>query len=232
MEPTIIDDDGGPSVGDLLAENRPFHSEFQIERFIIGQGRTVWGMFHQALRELRTRVDALKADYVAIRRAELDVADTMIDLDRQGEAKLGDRTLERVRLRLAEKRAVLEGLKAICADREREAAVVLGFARRLKAKVGNPTPAERYCLDGELWAAKLTDQAARELHGNGRVSPATLEAIGLLPGTFRVDILTRIDDDPVGMVQDWQDAVLDVPGGDPGVDPAVDIRGLIQGPQA
>ena len=72
---TSIEEDTFSELLELLADNQPFHSSFQIERFItIGAGRTTWGMYKQALREVRSRFDALKADYVAIARLTVEIA--------------------------------------------------------------------------------------------------------------------------------------------------------------
>lgn len=56
-----------------LVEFRPFHSDFQIDRFIVGMnGATAWGAFQQVTREIATRVEALKLEYVAAGRLQIE----------------------------------------------------------------------------------------------------------------------------------------------------------------
>jgi len=67
-----------PILSRSLEEFRPYHSGFQIDRFILGVGAgTSWGAFTQAAREIATRVESLKLDYVAGGRLQVDLQESI-----------------------------------------------------------------------------------------------------------------------------------------------------------
>lgn len=208
---------------ELLAENRPFHSEFQMERFIvIGAGRTPWGMYCQALRELRTRFDALKLDYASEARLDLDLGDL------QAKAKRAKgRDAKRNALDRAEKVMRIEGIRANRIDREREFAWFLGVARKLKAALGELTPERRVQLEEDLWAVRLREQAAADTQAHGRVMLGTWQAIANLPKRLKDPIVADIVNRQKLLVDEWLARDPGIP--EPELVPAAEVRALIAG---
>lgn len=93
-----------------LEEHRPFHSGFQIDRFIVGTNAfTPWAGYTQVAREINTRVEALKLDYIAAGRLQIKRAE-------QGDTALAASVAFDKALAAAKKRYA-----AVAKEEEREA---------------------------------------------------------------------------------------------------------------
>lgn len=160
----------------LLAFHRPFHSNLQIDRWIIGKsGCTDYGMFKQALRELHSRLSALTNLW-------LDIEDT--------EAARPIKRTDIVR-----KAMRLEGQRSTFEDTLREFARFLQHARILHARlIGNEplTPERIEQLDREEWYAQLERMAAIECATFGRASQGTLDSVMALDSAAREPLLQTL----------------------------------------
>lgn len=179
-------------IGELLADHQPFHSPYQINRFILGNAVTNWGAYKQALREIRTRVDALKIDYVKRERERIKIARLHEDPRRESGS-----TLDRSEWRcdLAEREFALESIDAMTVDRERELEHFVGSAMALRAKLGDLTPDRRAALDDDHWRREITLQVASELQVR-QLAPNTMRSLMLLPRIDRDRILNLIRHNP------------------------------------
>ena len=155
----------------LLATYRPFHSAHQIDHYIVARaGGTPYGMFKQAVRELRGRWQGLCTLY--IEREEMRRKDTPTN------------DLERARHQMQ-----VEGIEVQIRDTEREFRRFYAHAVKLKAHLGELTDERVDALETEHWMHKLKQQAALDLLSEGRVKRDTLELLMALDPETRSPIM-------------------------------------------
>jgi hypothetical protein len=160
-----------------MADHRRFHSEYQIDHFVIGKfGETPYSQYCQALRELESREWALKQEVLELQRLEierknLDPHSVFFEVD------------------LAQAEIRRSQLERIIKDRERELGHVFCIARALKKELGEIDYAKRSELEAEAWEEKTKAKAALECASSGYLSPATLEAVASLKSESREMVL-------------------------------------------
>jgi hypothetical protein len=161
------------TVDGLLADYQDGHSNFQIQHFIVGaEGPTPWGMYQQALRELRKRRDILR---------DLD-----LDLELARHTKRNRVTIATLLgwlwspLRIRAIRAARGYVNLLDArdSTRREFAEFLEHARRLKAQLGT---IDRDKLEAQQWQAKGRAMADVDLKLHGVLSTATMNYLICLP---------------------------------------------------
>ena len=158
----------------LLATYRPFHSAHQIDHYIVARaGGTPYGMFKQAVRELRGRWQGLCTLY--IEREEMRRKDTPTN------------DLERARHQMQ-----VEGVEVQIRDTEREFRRFYAHAVKLKAHLGELTDERIDALETEHWMHKLKQQAALDLLSEGRVKRDTLELLMALDPETRSPIMNLL----------------------------------------
>lgn len=198
---------------ELLRDDRLYHSPFQMDHFITARaGVTTWGMYVQALRELRGRMDGLKqlaADHalaeIELARQERTAKHAEDDLDRrEAEVKAG----------IA--RAKLAGLLLNASETARELQRFYAQAEVLRARLpAELTPDVLAELERERWVELLKRRAAVELRADGRVSHGTIESVWALPPDQRAPVLAALSDVPglVRACETWvaPEFALDVP---------------------
>lgn len=207
----------------LLAHHRPFHSAYQMDHFITASaGGTPWGMFQQALRELRTRFDALKIDYAA--REELALA-LEGDADGHGGIPSDGIADRRRRLAFGRKRMELDTLDSLIRDREREFAHFFAQALALRDILGPLTPQRTAELEEHLWIHRAKCLAAEDYIARGQLSHQTLTALRALPPTTRATVLAEVTGDPRHLTDWW----VNYDPGLPAIEapPADEIRRLL-----
>lgn len=156
---------------DLFAAHRPFHSAHQIDHYIIAKsGGTPYGMFKQAVRELKSRWSGLCSQY--IEREELKrKTEHASDLERARHA------------------IQIDGLEGQIRDTEREFRRFYAHAVKLKAHLGELTEDRIEALEAEHWMHKLKQQAAMDLLTAGRVQRDTLELLMAIDPATRSPIM-------------------------------------------
>ena len=132
-------------IHELLKDHQSGQDETQLQTFVLG-GRTPWGRYKQALRELHKRVRGLK-----IATTERDLL--LVDIDELEERPRPCDQYERRRhdIRLRQKRGELIEADHALNTVKREAATFFREALALKAVIGDVTPAKRVRLDREEW---------------------------------------------------------------------------------
>lgn len=158
----------------LLADNRPFHSAVQIDRFILGEhGVTPWGIYRQALRELSSRWDAMKTDAIAI----MEHREAL-------EGSPGRVVGKMVRVKA---RSAIETIERTMRDRMREFLRFYAIASALRPRFDGLPEEVREALDVDEWAARARLKAGRDLIVYGQVGPETRDLIFALPPGSRFD---------------------------------------------
>lgn len=204
----------------LLADYRPFHSEFQIDRLITAAaGGTPWGMYQQALREARGRFDHLRSDYIAL-------AGKRIDLEEAEERTMTpDREGRRRDLEAARIRADIESLEIVMRDREREFARFVAQALVLRKSLGDLSEARKRELEEATWIHRAKVAAAEDYIAHGGLTHNTLLLVRSLPVRVRSRVLEEITSDPEALQKWWLAYEPDVPALEGPA--AVSIEGLL-----
>lgn len=158
----------------LLGDHRHFHSELQLDRFVIGAAGHPWHQYQQALRELETRWEALKLE-------EIEMEEARLDIDEAEEDKRGQ---------LQKARAIvkLEGMERRQKDRLREFAHIFGRAEALRDWVGELDDARRAELDKAAWLHRTKSRIALETIVHGCASIDTAESTFLFEVSDRVTL--------------------------------------------
>lgn len=174
-------------LNDLLADHQFFHSNLQMDSFItIRAGGTLYGCYKQALRELQTRVTALRGHRAA--RAILEIE---IEEHDAGESR-------RDRIHATTKRAALGECDRVMNDTLREFARFYGQADALRTaleRTGVKFPLNdetRDRLDREMWVHQIKCRAAVEYLCANRLQNSTIELFQALPGTMRQRLANEI----------------------------------------
>ncbi len=174
-------------IQELLADHQEFHSDLQMDSFItIRSGGTAYGCYRQSLRELTTRVTALRERYYGLELLELEI--------REHEKSGG----ERDKILARQKRSVLPQAAAVLADTEREFVYFYAQAagyRALLERDGVRFPLDtetRDKLDREMWVHQLKCRAAVEGFSQGRPASVTVELIQSLPQEMRRTICEEV----------------------------------------
>lgn len=161
------------AVQELLRDHRLFHSAWQIDNYVVSRsGRTPYGMYKQALRELKARWDSLKLLYV--KRVQL--------------SELRDPEL--TPLQRVESVIARDDTERTIIDTEREFCRFFDHATRLKAHLGELSPARIELLEAELWLHKLRSKIAVELVVHGKVTEDTIEMILSVDPSIRFELLS------------------------------------------
>ncbi len=159
---------------EILRHHRPGLSRFEIEREVVErEGITPWGQYQQALRELNTRTESLKRDYIARERAER-------------------RMKSRDKLDAREGAADFDSLQRTIRHREKEAAVCLEIVQRLRPQFAHITEADEGQLDADHWEAKVLKLGAIDVFRCGSVSALTVDLARSLPDEQRSRVLALL----------------------------------------
>jgi len=159
-----------------LADYERFHTEFQIEHFIIaGAGVSPYGEWKQIRRELAGRLAGLRG----FRDSKIENALETERLEKSWRWTRRGRTRRFVMLRkLEESRADM-----IAAERDtvREIRAFRTRLAELVDRLGDLTPERRAELESDFWFRKLRASVALEVLSSGRVAKNTLDAVVSCP---------------------------------------------------
>jgi hypothetical protein len=181
---------------DLLTDLQGGHSAFQLSRFVIARNGAgnVWGRYRQALRELKSRCDALDTAEIERKRTALDIEEKSFEktkLATSGGHEFEVRRLEIDLEELALKAAHQDESRATL---EREHDEVYAAALELKKRLGNLSPEDHAKHERNYWISKLRLQAAVDMLATGRIQVGTLDAIAALEPTDRSEVLLPLRD--------------------------------------
>jgi hypothetical protein len=175
------------SLADLMADHQEFHSDLQMDSFItLRSGGTLYGCYKQALRELATRIHALRERYFGIELVNVEI----IEHDAAGSSR--DKILAR------QKRMTLSAAESVLCDTEREFLRFYGQAAAIRESLEMQgvrfplSPEARDHLDREMWVHQLKCRAAVEGFSQGRPAAVTLELIQALPPDMRRSVCEEV----------------------------------------
>ena len=170
----------------LLDDHQMFHSDFQIDNFIIVRsGETQYGQYKQILRELSSRYKTLKDSYIS---RELLV----IDIEELEEEFVDGFQKRRNDLKLIGYRMSLDESNKTITDIEREFKRFYALACKLKKLIGDLIPERRHVLDRDMWLFKLKSMAAADFITTGRIKDSTLTFIRSMPIELRIPLMSEI----------------------------------------
>ena len=206
----------------LLADHQEFHSDLQLDSFItLRSGGTLFGCYKQALRELATRVRALRERYFGRRFLLLEIEEHQLAGTRRDS------------IHAESKRIALQESDSVLADTEREFLRFYAQAtaiRELLESQGVGFPLDgptRDRLDREMWMHQLKCRVVVELNTVGRPQGVTLELIQALPLDMRKALCAEIlSPDATHRLLDWF-LSYEVRLPDPKALPNADARRLI-----
>jgi hypothetical protein len=187
------------AISELMVDHQEFHSDLQMDSFITQRnGGTLYGLYKQALRELATRIRALRDRYFGIELLELEIA----------EHNKADTTKDRILAR--QKRSVVPDAMHTLQHTEREfvrfygQCVAIREAMEAQGICFPLDPETRYKLDCEMWVHQLKCRAAISGYCGGRPDNITLELIQSLPPDMRKSVCEEVfsNDAPVRLL-DW-----------------------------
>lgn len=185
-------------LSDLMADHQEFHSDLQMDSFITGRnGGTLYGCYKQALREVATRITALRERYFGIEllHAEIDEHQekgTRVDL-----------------IKAKHKQSCIPQVEHTLLHTEREFLRFVGQALALREVMQHqgiefPLSAEtRHRLDCEMWVHQLKCRAAIAAMTGGRVDNSTIELIQSLPANIRKEVCDAIFSDQGNKLMEW-----------------------------
>jgi len=173
----------------LMADNRRCHSDFQMDYFITSRagGRTLYGQYKQALRELHKRMRALES-------VEYEQAELQCDAeDLRSRWCFTARARRRRNLKLRMLRAREEDLRARRKDTWRELDRFLWQCRRFKEQLGDLPEPRRAALERQLWADRIRVRAGLEKIAGDAYSMETLEMLLALPPAMRMKMIEELN---------------------------------------
>jgi hypothetical protein len=187
-----------PSIADLLQDHQFFHSDLQMDSFItIRAGGTLYGCYKQALRELQTRVSAMRTHTSAVAILEIEIEE-----HEQADSK-------RDRIHAVTKRRALQETRRLIQDSLRELGRFYGQAVAIRESfqakgIEFPLDAEtRHLLDCEMWTHQLKCRAVTDLLSVGHIQATTLELLQALPLDWRQSMRKEIIGVPPEKLIDW-----------------------------
>lgn len=162
------------SLQDILNDHRTGQDSTQLGSFVLG-GRTPWGVYKQAIRELYKRIRGL-------RQMITDRDLILIDIEELEELSKGDdRAARRAQINLRAKMGSLEEISRGIADTKREAALFYEQAAELKSFLGEISEERRRQLDREEWKwwhlKRVAVQGITELTIENLISLPTAERL-------------------------------------------------------
>lgn len=173
----------------LLNDHRTGQDAMQLGSFVLG-GRTPWGTYKQAIRELYKRIRGL-------RQMITDRDLLLIDLEEIEERITSDDERDARRTAI-ERRAMqgrLEESERSIRDTKREAALFYRVAAELKQHFGEVTEEQRAELDRQEWRWWHFKRAAIAKLTSGRVDDVVLKNLASIPIKERQEWLSVVKDD-------------------------------------
>lgn len=191
---------------EFINDNQNFHSNFQIDNFIIGNaGSTVYGRYVQAVRELSSRYESLKNAYLdrEIKEIDLKIAEEDHNLIGALDETRLNLLKRKSQINIIRKNSELENINKIIIDREREFARFYRHCQILKEKLGILTNEKRNELDQEYWFNKLKASSVLDLLTTGHIQGSTLELIASIPTQQRKTLLESLNTDNLEKSIEW-----------------------------
>ena len=160
----------------LLSDLEKYHSNFQIDNFIVGNQCCAWSQYKQALREIHGRYETLISQ-----KEDLELN----DLKTVWRWRFGRRAQIKQNRRKRNRQALVDSI----AETERELNRFVEIAVKLKKEIGGLGNGKREVLEANSWRQKALKMAGIDLLVNGRIGQPTMELILALPEKDRRGVL-------------------------------------------
>lgn len=180
----------------LFDDHQMFHSDFQIDCFILGSGGTTYGRYKQCLREVVKRWRSLKTSHISRERLKLEL-ELLATCTTTGERNRRINDLD-----CMEKRMQLEEIDRQMADTLREFNRFYAHATMLKEEVGELDPPKRKLLDEEMWEHKMKERAAIDWMTKRTISEPAINMLHSFPPAKRAELMVLMTEKPRELV-DW-----------------------------
>jgi len=192
-------------LNDILNDHQTGQDDIQLQSFVLG-GRTPWGTYKQALRELYKRVRGIRDS-----QTELDLL--LIDIEEleNGQSPVDTFEYRRAAVKLRQKRGQLEEANRGLNDLKRECAIFYREARKLKEVIGEVTPERRTELDREEWKHWLIKTAALGKLTTGRIPEVVLKNAYGMSEEERNELLSSISVNPEHFIERGEYGISAVP---------------------
>ena len=168
----------------LFARFEPFHSDFQIDRFIVARGGgTLYGAYQQAVRECYQRLQSITVVVSSwmSQRGPRQCSDP---------ALVSKRGLKDSR---SEENSVLAKFRLIeFNDSCRELVRLLAHVVVLKRRLGPMNREERRRYESETWRYRACAAVTRDLIQSGRISAEAIDLVLALPDEAKTQILSEV----------------------------------------
>lgn len=179
----------------FLRDFRLYHSDFQIDTFIVNKAGNShpWGMYMQCLRELDSRRKILRGFIHKERELELDLSDALDEATMIAIFPRALRKKRRAQIRVDVLTFEKEELRRQQSDCERELLRLAKHAKELRRRLGKITDERRRELDLSFWRHRIKQQIAIAYLTMGGPSPDLYELVPCLPDDIRDDITHALE---------------------------------------
>lgn len=174
----------------LLADEQLFHSEYQLEYFIIRKCGTPYAQYKQAIRELSQRVQALRGLFVKSKELEFRIRELQLAVDTIPNTETARIKHERHLLELQQADWNRDQLARTLKDTYREFSILFKLAASLKASIGDLGNREE--LEAKQWAYEAKLRLAIDMTTSGACSKETWGLILALEPSVRFDLVSSI----------------------------------------
>lgn len=167
------------------------YGTFQIGRLIVARaGGTLYGMYHQALRELNGRCETLKGLHLEQEELLVDMSESV---EKRSDTKTSRYDMEREAIKVKRCQMRMHTLKKKIERKMAEVNRLFGMASDLKAEIGEITPElrDKFETEANLYYIKLC--AVIELKSSGRLSYGSIESIFALEPMQRRQLIEELD---------------------------------------
>lgn len=173
-------------IEEFYNDYQPGHSKFQIENFILYMnGRTPYGQYKQALRELFPRFKNILDSILNIEKLEDEIENFKPDKSTPRKENISNLELDRKKVNLKMNKDSLN-------QQMKEFKNFYSIASQIKTILGVMTDEQINIYEEEYWSSTFKEKMAIEMLGTGRISQSTIEAILCMPE--RMDMLAHMKD--------------------------------------
>ena len=169
----------------LLEDYQKFHSDFQIENFIVKSQGDDWAQYKQCLREIKARLESISDDKTALGVLLVDLRKRRFFLPTKSNR---EKNKNRKKLKFKQ----IERLKKVISERERELKKFVEIATRLKEKIGSINEAKRQRLETKSWMDKARRMFLIDKITYGAPRQQTIEFILNLPTSSQDELFEKL----------------------------------------
>ena len=184
----------------LLKDHQLFHSEFQIENFIIRSQGCAWAQYKQCLREIASRYESMQQIKEDIVLKNLEVR----RLKNKFAIKKSTRLKNNILINRSKRQ--LNSMKKNLVDTDRELIQFVRIAETIKLNFwgnGRLSKEKKRLLEQNMWIEKAKFLMAVDLMTIGNLSKPTIELIYSMPKSDKKELLNFLGKDNREKLISW-----------------------------